>query len=230
MNPIAERLQQVRQQISDAATKYQRPVADIRLLAVSKTQPAEAIEQAFAAGQRAFGESYLQEAMEKIEQLADLPVEWHYIGRVQSNKTRPIAERFQWVHSVDSEKQLRRLNEQRPEHLPPLNVCLQVKLDDEPSKGGLSPDQTGELAGRFQEFPHLRLRGLMTLPAPAEGIERQRIPLRRLKELRDSLATPEQPLDTLSMGMSDDLEAAVAEGSTMVRIGTAIFGPRNHRQ
>jgi pyridoxal phosphate enzyme (YggS family) len=197
------------------------------LLAVSKTRPAEDILEALACGHRHFGESYLQEALDKIGELRESGAVWHFIGRIQSNKTRPIAENFDWVHSIDKEKVARRLNDQRPDHLPPLNVCLQVMIDQEESKAGLTPQETRELVARFDEFPRLRLRGLMTIPAPAES-EAMRLPFQRLRELRDRMATADRPLETLSMGMSDDLEAAIMEGATIVRIGTAIFGPRNY--
>lgn len=228
MPSIVTRLESVRQQIQAAAEKYRRPADSVQLLAVSKTRPAEEIMQALAGGQKRFGESYIQEALEKIEQLKGQPIEWHYIGRIQGNKTRPIAENFDWVHSIEKSKQLRRLNDQRPDDLPRLNVCLQVKIDQEESKGGLGPEQAAELVAEMANYPRLQLRGLMTLPAPADSLEAQRRPFRLLRELRDRLATPEQPLETLSMGMSNDLEAAIAEGASMVRIGTAIFGPRDY--
>ncbi|MCW8907044.1 MAG: YggS family pyridoxal phosphate-dependent enzyme [Sedimenticola sp.] len=228
MPSIMTRLESVRNQIQTATEKYRRPAGSVQLLAVSKTRPAEDILQALTAGQRRFGESYIQEALEKIEQLKGQPIEWHYIGRIQGNKTRSIAENFDWVHSIEKSKQLRRLNDQRPEHLPRLNVCLQVKIDDEESKGGLGPEQAAELVAQMASYPRLHLRGLMTLPAPSDTLEAQRRPFRLLRELRDRLATPELPLETLSMGMSNDLEAAIAEGASLVRIGTAIFGPRDY--
>ncbi len=224
---IQDHLSTVRQRIEAAAARYGRDPGSVQLLAVSKTRSAEEIRQAVAAGQQRFGESYLQEALEKIQQLKDQPMEWHFIGRIQSNKTRPIAEHFHWVHSVDSLKKARRLNDQRPENLPPLNICLQVNVDLEESKGGVALEESAELIAEIQRLPRLRLRGLMTIPAPAMDLEQQRGPFRMLRELRDQLATPELPLETLSMGMSDDLEAAIAEGATIVRVGTAIFGPRN---
>jgi pyridoxal phosphate enzyme (YggS family) len=227
MNSISTRLEQVNQRINDAAKKSGRPSSGIMLLAVSKTRPAEDILEALACGHRHFGESYLQEALDKIGELRESGAVWHFIGRIQSNKTRPIAENFDWVHSIDKEKVARRLNDQRPDHLPPLNVCLQVMIDQEESKAGLTPQETRELVARFDEFPRLRLRGLMTIPAPAES-EAMRLPFQRLRELRDRMATADRPLETLSMGMSDDLEAAIMEGATIVRIGTAIFGPRNY--
>ncbi|AKH20601.1 YggS family pyridoxal phosphate-dependent enzyme [Sedimenticola thiotaurini] len=228
MPAIQSRLETVRQQIQQAVERYHRRADSVQLLAVSKTHPAEAIRQAAAAGQGRFGESYIQEALDKIGQLRDLDIEWHYIGRIQGNKTRAIAENFDWVHSIDSAKQLRRLNDQRPDNLPPLNICLQIKIDDEESKAGITPREARELINSMADYPRLTLQGLMTLPAPAVDLEAQRIPFRRLRELRDELASEALPLPTLSMGMSGDLEAAIAEGSTIVRIGTAIFGPRHY--
>ncbi len=185
---------------------------------------------AYNCGQARFGESYLQEAITKIDQLKEkAAIEWHFIGRIQSNKTRLIAENFDWVHSVYKLKHAQRLSEQRPDSMPPLNICLQINIDDEESKGGISPEDADGLIQQISLLPGLQLRGLMTLPAPAYGIDAQRMPFRLLRELRDSLATPALPLDTLSMGMSDDMEAAIAEGSTIVRVGTAIFGPRNYQ-
>jgi pyridoxal phosphate enzyme (YggS family) len=216
----------VRRQIDEIARRYGRPPETVALLAVSKTRPAEDILEALAAGQQRFGESYLQEALAKIGKLHDRDIEWHFIGRVQSNKTKPIAENFAWVHSVDSARQARRLNDHRPASLPPLNICLQIKIDPEESKGGLLPEEAEAVIEEIRTLPRLRLRGLMTLPAPADSLEQQRLPLRRLRQLRDRLTRPGLPLETLSMGMSDDLEAAIAEGATIVRIGTAIFGPR----
>ncbi len=228
MNQIAQRLQQVREQIAEAERRWGRAPGSVHLLAVSKTRPADDLRQALAAGQTRFGESYLQEAEEKIDALAGAAIEWHYIGRVQSNKTRPIAERFDWVHSVDKLKQARRLSRQRPADLPPLDLCLQVKLDPEESKGGFPPEEVEAAVEEIAGLPGLRLRGLMTLPAPAEGLEQQRRPFRRLRQLFDRLNTAGAGLDTLSMGMTGDLEAAIAEGATIVRIGTAIFGPRHY--
>ena len=227
MNDIPKNLEGVRDRIRSAANRYGRNFGDIQLLAVSKTRPASDIRAALEAGQFLFGESYLQEALEKIRQLGDCGAQWHFIGKVQSNKTRDIAENFDWVHSIDKAKQARRLNEQRPAELPPLNVCLQIKVDPEESKGGLLPDEARSLIAEIADLPRLKIRGLMTLPAPAEGLQQQRRPFRMLRQLRDELATSQIPLHTLSMGMSDDLEAAIAEGSTIVRVGTAIFGPRN---
>ncbi len=184
---------------------------------------------AFTAGQLCFGESYLQEAINKIDQLKDTEIEWHFIGRVQSNKTRPIAEKFDWVHSIDKLKHAQRLNDQRPDSMPPLNICLQINIDNEETKGGIKPEQAAEMIQQISQLPRLKLRGLMTLPSPTHHIDEQREPFHRLRELRDQLATEALPLETLSIGMSDDMEAAIAEGSTMVRVGTAIFGPRNYQ-
>lgn len=228
MPAIQSRLESVRQQIRQAAEKYQRDADTVQLLAVSKTRPAADILQAVEAGQRRFGESYIQEALGKIEHLRERGLEWHFIGRIQGNKTRAIAENFDWVHSIDSGKQIRRLNDQRPEQLAPLKICLQIKIDDEESKAGITQQEARELIKAMSNYPRLSLQGLMTLPAPAGRLEDQRKPFRRLREIRDELATAELPLRTLSMGMTDDLEAAIAEGSTMVRIGTAIFGPRDY--
>ncbi|MCW8847937.1 MAG: YggS family pyridoxal phosphate-dependent enzyme [Sedimenticola sp.] len=228
MPAINKRLESVNQQIQQALQNHHRTNDSVKLLAVSKTRPIEDISQAYAAGQHYFGESYIQEALTKIAQLKELNIEWHFIGRIQGNKTRSIAENFDWVHSIDNPKQIRRLNDQRPSHLAPLNICLQIKIDDEESKAGFAPDQVKAIIDKMADYPRLSLRGFMTLPAPAEGLVAQRTPFRKLRLLRNQLATPEIPLETLSMGMSDDLEAAIAEGSTIVRIGTAIFGPRNY--
>jgi pyridoxal phosphate enzyme (YggS family) len=227
MSNIQARLADLQQRIDAAIQQYARPTGSVQLLAVSKTRTVEEIREAYSVGQRSFGENYLQDAIAKIEQLQDLDIEWHFIGRVQSNKTRLIAENFHWVHSVDSLKQALRLNEQRPATLPPLNICLQINIDAEDSKGGTTQQQSTELIREIAQLPRLHLRGLMTLPAPATELEEQRRPFRMLRELRDQIATPELPLETLSMGMSADLEAAIAEGATMVRVGTAIFGPRS---
>jgi len=227
MTSIQTRLKSIQQRIEQTAMQFNRPVEEIQLLAVSKTRPAADIQEALAAGQRQFGESYLQEALEKIQQLSNSQAIWHFIGRIQSNKTRTIAENFDWVHSLYSVKHAQRLNSQRPDHLPPLKICLQINLDREETKGGIPPNEAAALVASIRELPRLQLQGLMTLPAPSADFEQQRLPFRALRELRDQLATHDLPLETLSMGMSDDLEAAIAEGATIVRIGTAIFGPRN---
>ncbi|SDO45969.1 hypothetical protein SAMN04487957_106204 [Halomonas shengliensis] len=229
---LAESLAAARQRLADALSRASRPVADARLLAVSKTKPAEMIREAWHLGQRDFGENYVQEALEKQQVLADLEdIVWHFIGPLQSNKTREVAEHFAWVHSVDREKIARRLNDQRPEALPPLEVCLQVNISGEASKSGASLEALPALAEAVLALPRLRLRGLMAIPAPAEGLAAQRAPCARLRQALEALRErfPEAPLDTLSMGMSDDLEAAVLEGATLVRLGTAIFGAREPR-
>lgn len=214
----------MRERIHGAARVAGREPSSVALLAVSKTQPAERIAALFQLGQRSFGENYLQEAAGKIAELKFLPIDWHFIGPIQSNKTRPIAESFSWVHGVDRLKIAERLSAQRPEALPPLNICIQVNVSGEASKSGVSPDAVGELVAAAAALPHLRVRGLMALPAPELSEHQQRAGFRRLRELRDACAGV--ALDTLSMGMSDDLEAAIAEGATWVRIGTALFGPR----
>jgi len=230
---ISESLAAARQRLADALQQAGRPLADARLLAVSKTKPAAMIREAWHLGQRDFGENYVQEALDKQDELADLAgIVWHFIGPLQSNKTREVAERFAWVHSVDRVKIARRLNDQRPEALPPLQVCLQVNISAEASKSGVSLDELPTLAEAVLAMPRLRLRGLMAIPAPAEGLDAQRAPLARLRQALEGLRErfPEAPLDTLSMGMSDDLEAAVLEGATLVRLGTAIFGARQRHE
>jgi pyridoxal phosphate enzyme (YggS family) len=196
------------------------------LLAVSKTFAPDALREAYQAGQTCFAESYVQEALDKIAALQDIPIEWHYIGPIQSNKTRAIAENFAWVHSVDRLKIAERLSEQRPAHLPPLQVCLQVNISMEASKSGAVPDEVDALAHAIAKLPNLKLRGLMAVPAPSDEIAAQRLPFAKLRELRDQLNRQGLQLDTLSMGMSHDFAAAIAEGATIVRIGTAIFGDR----
>jgi pyridoxal phosphate enzyme (YggS family) len=227
---IKSRLESVRSSITEALSDYSRPEGSTQLLAVSKTRTSDEITTAFNCGQTSFGESYLQEALTKINQLKDKPIEWHFIGRVQSNKTRSIAENFDWVHSIDKLKHAQRLNDQRPDSMEPLNICLQINIDDEKSKGGVQPEDATDLIQQINKLPRLHLKGLMTLPTPTNELGAQRQPFRKLRELRDQLATNDLPLDTLSMGMSDDMEAAIAEGSTIVRVGTAIFGPRNYKQ
>jgi len=226
---LPESLAQARERLSNALKKAERPLDSATLLAVSKTKPASMIRQAWQHGQREFGENYLQEALEKQAELADLDdIVWHFIGPLQSNKTRAVAESFAWVHSVDRLKIAKRLSEQRPEHLPPLNICLQVNISREASKSGVMPDEVMALAKEVATLPRLCLRGLMAIPAPANSLAEQRAPLAALRQLLETLqaALPDAPLDTLSMGMSDDLEAAVLEGATLVRLGTAIFGAR----
>ncbi len=207
--------------------RYQRDPATIELVAVSKQQPVEAIRAVAAAGQRAFGENYVQEAIAKIETLAQLDLEWHFIGQLQANKTRVVAEHFHWVHTVDRERIARRLSEQRPVHAPPLKVCLQVSLEDEPGKGGAAPGALLALAQLVAALPRLELRGLMCIPPPSEQFDEQRALFRRVADYAAELRRHGLPMAALSMGMSGDLEAAIAEGATIVRIGTAIFGPRD---
>ena len=230
MPDLDHNLAAVQQRIALAAQLASRDPRSVTLLAVSKTFPAEDVRAAHAAGQHAFGENYVQEALTKIETLANLraSLEWHFIGPLQSNKTRPVAENFDWVHSVDRLKIAQRLAEQRPAHLPPLNVCLQVNVSGEASKAGVTPAEAAETAHAIAALPQLRLRGLMSIPEPAENIDAQRVPHRQLRELFEQLRADGLELDTLSMGMSSDLEAAVLEGATIVRVGTAIFGARDY--
>ncbi|MCE8005069.1 YggS family pyridoxal phosphate-dependent enzyme [Billgrantia ethanolica] len=227
---LSESLTSARRRLAAALSAAGRTPDAARLLAVSKTKPAGMIRQAWQLGQREFGENYVQEALEKQAELADLKsIVWHFIGPLQANKTRAVAEHFDWVHSVDREKIARRLNDQRPEALGPLEVCLQVNVSDEASKSGVAFDELESLAQAIVSLPRLRLRGLMAIPAPAATLAEQRAPLARLRQAMEALRQrfPEAPLDTLSMGMSDDLEAAILEGATLVRLGTAIFGARN---
>jgi PLP dependent protein len=226
MSPIGGNLQAVLRRIENAARAAGRNPRDIRLLAVSKTRPAEDIAMAARAGQNAFGESQQQEAVTKIGALAQLFLEWHFIGPVQSNKTRPIAEQFDWVQSIDREKVARRLSEQRPATCEPLNVCIQVNVSGEASKSGVAPDDALDLARQVAALPRIRLRGLMAIPAPSSDSGRQREQFRHVRTIYEDLRARGLELDTLSMGMSDDLEAAILEGSTLVRIGTAVFGGR----
>lgn len=219
-------LHAVRGRLEDALAKAGRAPHDARLVAVSKTVPAARLREVFACGQRAFGESYVQEALAKQAALADLPIEWHFIGPLQSNKTRPVAERFAWVHSVDRLRIAERLNAQRPADLPPLNVCLQVNIDREATKSGVAPEEVSDLAQAMARLPRLTLRGLMAIPAPTMDPAIQRDAFRRMRALFERLRAEGLLLDTLSMGMSDDLEAAVLEGATLVRVGSAIFGAR----
>ncbi len=228
MTAIASNLQAVNRAIAQTAYIAQRHAENITLLAVSKTFPAAAVREAYEAGQRAFGENYVQEALDKIAALRDLPIEWHFIGPIQSNKTRAIAENFAWVHGVDRLKIAERLSVQRLPNLLPLNVCIQVNVSGEDSKSGVSPGEVLTLAQAMAQLPQLKLRGLMAIPAPAEGLERQRKPFAQLRELMYQLNAQGLKLDTLSMGMSHDLEAAVLEGATIVRVGTAIFGQRSY--
>ncbi len=227
MNPsIADNIARVRAQIQAACLAAERAPNSVQLLAVSKTWGADAVRQAHAAGQTAFGENYIQEAVDKIAKLRDLPLQWHCIGPIQSNKTRLVAEHFDWVHSVDRLKIAQRLSEQRPAEVPPLQVCIQVNVDSGENKSGVSPQDLPALAQAVAALPRLQLRGLMTIPEPAETDAQMRAVHRQAKNLFEQLRAQGLPLDTLSMGMSADMAAAIAEGSTMVRVGTAIFGQR----
>lgn len=226
MSIIAEKVSEVRQEISRCEQLAVREPGTVTLLAVSKTRKSDELREAYAAGQRLFGENYLQEAQQKMTELADLPIEWHFIGPIQSNKTRPIAEAFDWVHSVDRLKIAQRLSEQRPSDKGDLNICLQVNISDEANKAGCSETETAALAEQIAALPHLRLRGLMAIPEATDDPTAQRQAFARMRALFEQVRERVPTLDTLSMGMSGDLEAAIVEGSTMVRIGTALFGPR----
>jgi len=225
---IAQNIQQIQQKIADAEQKYQRQKNSVCLLAVSKTKPADMLRAAFAAGQRDFGENYTQEALQKITALNDLAIVWHFIGAIQSNKSRDIAEHFAWVHSVDRLKIARRLSEQRPTHLAPLNICLQVNISEEGSKSGFLLDELDDAIEEIVKLPHINLRGLMAIPAKASTLTEQRAIFSPLKKKLHDLNQQAYHLDTLSMGMSNDMAAAIAEGATIVRIGTAIFGTRHN--
>lgn len=223
---LQARFSAVLTRIARAERESGRPAGSVQLLAVSKAFPSEAVRSLANLGQRHFGESYLREALDKQIALSDLELVWHFIGPLQSNKTRGVAEHFTWVHSIDRSKIAQRLSAQRPPTLPPLNVCLQVNLSGETSKSGVSPQGLSALAAEVSQLPALRLRGLMAIPAPVSGTGAQREAFRRLRNLYEDLSAQGPELDTLSMGMSADLEAAIAEGATIVRIGTALFGPR----
>jgi len=225
LNAIEHNLKQIQQRIHDAAIAIGRNPQNINLLAVSKTRTVEELRQALDAGQIHFGENYLDEALLKIQKIADQAI-WHFIGPIQSNKTRPIAEHFDWVHSIDRLKIATRLSEQRPDSLAPLKICLQVNTSSESTKSGVSPDALLTLAKEVNTLPNLELRGLMTIPAAENQIEKQKIPFRLLMQLQQQLKSNGIVLDTLSMGMSNDYEVAITQGATMVRIGTALFGPR----
>jgi pyridoxal phosphate enzyme (YggS family) len=227
MSTIADNIAQVSSRIHAAAVAAKRDADSVQLLAVSKTKPAEALREAYVAGLRDFGENYLQEALSKQLELADLPLIWHFIGPIQSNKTRAIAEHFAWVHSVDRLKIAQRLSEQRPAELPPLNICIQVNVSGEASKSGCTPADLPALANAISELPRIKLRGLMAIPEPTEDRAAQDAAFAAVQSLQASLNLP---LDTLSMGMSHDLESAIAMGATWVRIGTALFGARDYGQ
>ena len=227
MTAILSNMQAVRADIANAARMAHREAAQISLLAVSKTVPPQTIREAYGYGQYAFGENYVQEALDKMQLLQDLPLEWHFIGPIQSNKTRLIAENFSWVHSVDRLKIAQRLSEQRPSALPALNICLQVNVSDESTKGGVAIHEVDQLAQAISILPRLKLRGLMAIPAPAVEMHAQRAPYAKMHALLTKLNTEGLNMDTLSMGMSHDLTAAILEGATIVRVGTAIFGRRS---
>ena len=227
MSTIADNIGLVSERIRAAARAVQRDESSVHLLAVSKTKPAQAVREAYAAGMHDFGENYLQEALGKQVELTDLPLSWHFIGPIQSNKTRAIAENFAWVHSVDRLKIAQRLSEQRPADLPPLNICIQVNVSGEASKSGCTPADLPALADAISALPRLKLRGLMAIPEPTEDRTAQDAAFAAVRDLQNSLNLP---LDTLSMGMSHDLESAIAQGATWVRIGTALFGARDYGQ
>lgn len=226
---ISENLSRIQQQIKQISAEYQRE--NVRLLAVSKTKPVQAIEEAIRAGQCTFGENYVQEGVEKIAYFSgNKSLEWHFIGPLQSNKSRLVAEYFDWIQTVDRFKIAERLNDQRPEHLRPLNVLIQINISDESSKSGIQPEEMFSLAEKISQFPRLKLRGLMAIPKPESEPEQQKIALRKMKDLFNRLQQRFESVDTLSMGMSDDMASAIECGSTMVRIGTAIFGERDYSQ
>lgn len=228
MATITHKLHDVRRRISQACSDAGRPESAVTLLAVSKTFPAEAVREAHAAGQTAFGENYVQEALDKISALSELrpTLQWHLIGPLQSNKTRVVAEHFDWVHTIDRLKIAQRLSEQRPAHLPPLQVCVQVNTSGEASKSGVAPEDALALAQAVSALPRLQLRGVMALPAPSDDPAVQTESLRQVRVAFELLRSEGLPLDTLSMGMSSDLESAIEQGSTLVRVGTALFGHR----
>ena len=226
---ITVALAQIRQRISDAEQRFNRDPNSVQLLAVSKTKPVAAIQVAIDAGQSCFAENYLQEAVEKIMYFKNPQLIWHFIGSIQSNKTRDIAQHFHWAHTIDRIKIARRLNQQRPDHLPPLNICLQINISGEDSKSGIAPDELKQLTAECSSLANIKIRGLMAMPAQDPDFEKQRVNFRQLRLLFTELRSSYPELDTLSMGTTNDLEAAIAEGATMVRIGTAIFGARNYQ-
>ena len=227
MIKVTENIANIETQLAQSAIRAGRRPGTVRLLAVSKKQPLDKVLEAADAGQRDFGENFVQEGLEKIRAAGRKDLVWHFIGHLQSNKTREVAESFDWVHSVDRRKIAQRLNDQRPAHLPPLNVCIQVNVDSEPAKSGARPEEVLDLARAISGMPRLRFRGLMCLPAIRDGFAEQRKPFAALRALAESLTEAGVTNDILSMGMSDDFEAAIAEGANIVRIGTAIFGSRD---
>jgi len=226
MDDIEQNLHTVLETIREIETRYHRPPFSVNLVAVSKGQPIEKMRKALEAGQTQFGENYLQEALDKIALLGNPTIEWHFIGAIQSNKTKLISENFHWVQSVSNIKIATRLNDQRPNHLPPLNICLQVNISEELTKSGFAINEVDEIIQHCQKLPRLRLRGLMAIPAPKNIFREQRAECQKLRLLYENLLEKYDFLDTLSMGMSDDMEAAISEGATMIRIGTKIFGFR----
>ncbi len=227
MTKIRDKLQIIGTEIEQASTEFRRAKNSVQLLAVSKRHSVEAIQEAYEIGQRAFGENYVQELVEKAEALSKLNIEWHFIGPLQSNKTKQIATTASWVHTIDRFKIAQRLNNQRPDDLPPLSICIQINISEEDSKSGVIPSELAELAHKISMLPHLRLRGLMAIPAPMSNFKKQREAFAKMSELKNQLNKQGYKLDTLSMGMSSDMKAAIAEGATIVRIGTAIFGTRD---
>lgn len=227
MIKIRDKLQIIGTEIEQTSAKFHRAKNSVQLLAVSKHHSIVAIQEAYEAGQKAFGENYVQELVEKAEALSKLNIEWHFIGPLQSNKTKQIATTASWVHTIDRFKIAQRLNDQRPENLQPLSICIQVNISGEASKSGVMPDELAELAHKISILPHLCLRGLMAIPAPMSNVEKQRETFAKMSELKNQLNKQGYKLDTLSMGMSGDMRAAIAEGATIVRIGTAIFGSRD---
>jgi pyridoxal phosphate enzyme (YggS family) len=229
MNTIADRLQAVRASIAKAVLKAGRNTDAVTLLAVSKAHSAEACRDAFEAGQKHLGENYVQEAIQKQTELQNLPIIWHFIGPIQSNKTQLIAQHFDWVHGVDRLKIAERLNAARPENMPPLQICIQINVSHEETKNGLAVEEVPMLAEAISKLPRLKLRGLMAIPAPTNSVELQQKQFRIVSQCFDALVKQGYAIDTLSMGMSDDFETAIAEGATIVRIGSAIFGKRNYQ-
>lgn len=229
MSDIAQRYQSILTKIKQYEIKYNRDSGSVNLIAVSKTKPAYMIREMAELGQRAFGENYLQESMQKQNELKDLNLEWHFIGHIQSNKTRDIAENFNWAHGVDRFKIARRLSDQRPAGLSPINICLQVNLESEISKSGVKPDEVITMANEISTLPNINLRGLMAIPSPDNTHDQQRQVFNIMKTLLDELNTSAMQFDVLSMGMTDDMEAAIAEGATHIRIGTALFGARSYQ-
>ena len=227
MTKIRDKLQIIGTQIEQTSAEFNRTKNSVQLLAVSKRHPVAAIQEAYQAGQRAFGENYVQELVEKAEALSTLNIEWHFIGPLQSNKTKQIATTASWVHTIDRYKIAQRLNDQRPENLPPLSICIQVNISGEVSKSGVMPNGLTELAHKISKLPNLSLRGLMAIPAPEGNFAKQRETFAKMSELKNQLNKQGFKLDTLSMGMSGDMKAAIAEGATIARIGTAIFGARD---